>query len=43
MDGHPLVTAATSLLLAAENALGNGLFVNLLLEPAPVATRAPGA
>jgi 2-polyprenyl-6-hydroxyphenyl methylase/3-demethylubiquinone-9 3-methyltransferase len=43
MDGHPLMTAATSLLLAAENALGNGLFVNLLLEPAPAAMRAPGA
>lgn len=34
MDGHPLVTAATSLLLRAENALGGGLFVNVLLERA---------
>ena len=33
MDGHPLVTAATALLLRAENALGGGLFVNALLEP----------
>ena len=32
MDGHPVVTALTSLLLRAENALGNGLFVNLILE-----------
>lgn len=32
MDGHPLLTGATSLLLAAENSLGGGLFVNLLLE-----------
>jgi len=32
MDGHPLVTAATALLLRLENALGNGLFVNLILE-----------
>ena len=32
MDGHPLVTAVTALLLRIENALGNGLFVNLILE-----------
>jgi SAM-dependent methyltransferase len=32
MDGHPLVTGATSLLLRFENALGNGLFLNLILE-----------
>jgi len=32
MDGPPLVTAAAAALLAIENALGNGLFVNLLLE-----------
>ncbi len=32
MDGPAMVTAATSLLLAAENALGNGLFINLILE-----------
>lgn len=32
MDGAPLVTAVASALLAIENALGNGLFVNLLLE-----------
>jgi 2-polyprenyl-3-methyl-5-hydroxy-6-metoxy-1,4-benzoquinol methylase len=31
MDGPPLVTAAAAALLAIENALGNGLFVNLLL------------
>jgi hypothetical protein len=31
MDGSPLVTAAAAGLLALENALGNGLFVNLLL------------
>ncbi len=32
MDGGRLLRAATAALLAAENALGNGLFVNLLLE-----------
>jgi len=32
MDGAPLLTALTSLALRAENALGGGLFVNLLLE-----------
>lgn len=32
MDGPRAVTAATAALLAIENALGNGLFVNLLLE-----------
>jgi 2-polyprenyl-3-methyl-5-hydroxy-6-metoxy-1,4-benzoquinol methylase len=32
MDGHPVVTALTALLLRLENALGNGLFVNLILE-----------
>jgi 2-polyprenyl-3-methyl-5-hydroxy-6-metoxy-1,4-benzoquinol methylase len=32
MDGPPLVTAAAAALLALENALGNGLFVNLILE-----------
>lgn len=32
MDGPRVVTAATAALLAIENALGNGLFVNLLLE-----------
>lgn len=32
MDGHPLVTQATSLLLALENRVGGGLFVNLVLE-----------
>jgi len=36
MDGNPLVIAATALLLRLENALGNGLFVNLILEPAPL-------
>jgi len=32
MDGHPVVTAVTALLLRLENAVGNGLFVNLILE-----------
>ena len=32
MDGHPLVTGATALLLTLENAFGNGLFVNLIFE-----------
>jgi 2-polyprenyl-3-methyl-5-hydroxy-6-metoxy-1,4-benzoquinol methylase len=32
MDGHPIVTAVTALILRLENALGNGLFVNLILE-----------
>ena len=32
MDGNFALRAATALLLAAENALGNGLFVNLILE-----------
>jgi 2-polyprenyl-3-methyl-5-hydroxy-6-metoxy-1,4-benzoquinol methylase len=32
MDGARVVTAATAALLALENALGNGLFVNLVLE-----------
>jgi 2-polyprenyl-3-methyl-5-hydroxy-6-metoxy-1,4-benzoquinol methylase len=31
MDGNPLLTVPTALLMAAENALGNGLFVNALL------------
>jgi 2-polyprenyl-3-methyl-5-hydroxy-6-metoxy-1,4-benzoquinol methylase len=34
MDGNPLVTALTALLLRIENAFGNGLFVNLILEKA---------
>lgn len=34
MDGTSLLTGLTSLALRAENALGGGLFVNLLLEPA---------
>ena len=33
MDGPPALTTATAALLAVENALGNGLFVNLLLAP----------
>ena len=33
MDGPPWLTRLTSAALAAENALGNGLFINLLLEP----------
>ncbi len=32
MDGHPLVTGTTALLLTLENAFGNGLFVNLIFE-----------
>jgi SAM-dependent methyltransferase len=32
MDCHPALTRATAALLALENALGNGLFVSLLLE-----------
>ena len=32
MDGHPAVTAVTAMLLRLENAMGNGLFVNLILE-----------
>lgn len=32
MDGHPVVTAATAALLTAENAMGNGLFINLVLQ-----------
>jgi 2-polyprenyl-3-methyl-5-hydroxy-6-metoxy-1,4-benzoquinol methylase len=32
MDGPPLLTAAAAALLTVENALGNGLFVNALLE-----------
>ncbi len=35
MDGSRVVAAATAALLAVENALGNGLFVNLLLEKRP--------
>jgi hypothetical protein len=31
MDGPPLLTALTALALRVENALGGGLFVNLLL------------
>jgi len=32
MDGNPIVTAATAMVLGLENALGNGLFVNLILR-----------
>ncbi len=42
MDGHPLMTAATAALLALENALGNGLFINLTLERAPAPGQVPG-
>ncbi|MFN8641684.1 MAG: class I SAM-dependent methyltransferase [Candidatus Binatia bacterium] len=35
MDGGALLTTATALLLSAENAFGNGLFVNVVLTPAP--------
>ncbi len=34
MDGGSLLTAATAFVLSAENALGNGLFVNVVLRPA---------
>jgi len=39
MDGNGLVTGMTSALLAFENGLGNGLFINLILErnPDPIA------
>jgi 2-polyprenyl-3-methyl-5-hydroxy-6-metoxy-1,4-benzoquinol methylase len=37
MDGHPVVTALASLALRVENALGGGLFVNVLLAPHPPA------
>ena len=37
MDGPRLLTGATAAVLALENALGNGLFVNLILEADPVA------
>jgi 2-polyprenyl-3-methyl-5-hydroxy-6-metoxy-1,4-benzoquinol methylase len=40
MDGNPVVTAVSAALLAAENALGNGLFINLVLRK-PSATSAP--
>ena len=33
MDGGSLLTAATASLLSVENALGNGLFVNVVLRP----------
>lgn len=35
MDGSALVTRATSAVLALENAFGNGLFINVILERAP--------
>jgi SAM-dependent methyltransferase len=35
MDGNAFVTGATSTLLALENGLGNGLFINLILERDP--------
>lgn len=38
MDGAALLTTLTSVLLRAENALGGGLFVNLLLERAAPAS-----
>lgn len=40
MDGNPVVTAVSAAVLAAENWLGNGLFINLLLRK-PSATSAP--
>jgi 2-polyprenyl-3-methyl-5-hydroxy-6-metoxy-1,4-benzoquinol methylase len=43
MDGTALLTAATSLALRAENALGGGLFVNLLLEADPEPSARPNA
>jgi 2-polyprenyl-3-methyl-5-hydroxy-6-metoxy-1,4-benzoquinol methylase len=41
MDGHPVVTALASAALRVENALGGGLFVNVLLESAPAADASP--
>ncbi|HIF91613.1 MAG TPA: class I SAM-dependent methyltransferase [Myxococcales bacterium] len=35
MDGSAIVTAVSSLVLALENAFGNGLFINLILERDP--------
>ena len=35
MDGGRLLTTLTAALLAVERALGNGLFINLVLEPSP--------
>jgi 2-polyprenyl-3-methyl-5-hydroxy-6-metoxy-1,4-benzoquinol methylase len=32
MDGHPLVTGTAAALLRLENAFGNGIFINLVLE-----------
>lgn len=44
MDGGRALKAATAMLLAAENALGNGLFINLLLERnAAASTRGSGS
>jgi 2-polyprenyl-3-methyl-5-hydroxy-6-metoxy-1,4-benzoquinol methylase len=37
MDGHPVVTALASMALRVENALGGGLFVNVLLASRPPA------
>jgi 2-polyprenyl-3-methyl-5-hydroxy-6-metoxy-1,4-benzoquinol methylase len=34
MDGNPLLTRATAMLLTLENALGNGLFLNVLMRAA---------
>ncbi len=39
MDGSPLVTAVSAAVLALENALGNGLFINLLLGKGSVTAR----
>jgi SAM-dependent methyltransferase len=41
MDGHPAVTALASMALRVENALGGGLFVNVLLEPLPSPDASP--
>ena len=35
MDGSAALTAATALVLALENACGNGLFINVLLARLP--------
>ena len=42
MDGHPLVTGATSLMLRAEHALGGGLFLTALLAHTTPATAISG-
>ena len=43
MDGHPLVTRATAIVLWLENVWGNGLFVNQILTAATKADVSPDA